>query len=71
MAHINVRVVVSELKKQRRAIDRAITALEAIERSHPGEKETGVRRRSKPSVAEIENGTIGRVVPFLLKQRRS
>ena len=71
VAQIDVREIVSELKSQRRQIDRAITALEAIGRTQPVDRRKSVRVRSAPSPHEMRNGATGRVIPFALEQRRS
>jgi len=71
VAFINVREIVGELKRQRRALDRAIAALEAIGKYHAVRKRKRRGAGSRPSVPEMRNGTTGRVIPFVYEQRRS
>ena len=59
--------ILKELKRQLRHIERAIAALEAIEREQP---KTNVRRERRtrleqPDAMEKKNGTTGEVVPFV------
>jgi hypothetical protein len=68
VATIDVRETVSELKRQRQAIDRALAALEAIRKSRYVQKRKRVRAGSPPN--EMKDGTTGRVIPFALEQRR-
>jgi hypothetical protein len=66
MAEIELRQIVLDLKKQRRQIDRAITALEAVIKGSQGDPRNGVsaRRVQQSLPAERGNGTTGKVVPF-------
>ena len=71
MAYIDVRETLGELKRQRRALDRAIAALEAIGKYGSVRKRKRRRVRSQPSIPEMRNGTTGRVIPFAHEPRRS
>ena len=66
VAEIDIRRILTELKSQRREIDRAIVALEAMVKGAGRQSRRKiVTKRLTPDVrAEIENGTTGRVVPF-------
>jgi hypothetical protein len=74
LARSYISQVVRELKSQRRRIDRAITALVAIEmepipeeRPKRGRRRTerATERRTKCTPLQRENGTLGKVVPFI------
>jgi len=66
VAEIDLRQILSEVKIQRRQMDRAIAALEAVvngtQRYRGKTITTQQAQRSLP--AEIGNGTTGQVVPF-------
>src|ERR1700730_2793077 len=66
VAEIDIHRILKELKTQRRQIDRAIAALEAVVNGTQRQTRTGVtiKRPTADVRAEIENGTTGRVVPF-------
>ena len=73
VAEKDIRRIVKELKGQRRQIDRAIVALEAIVNGTQRQPRTGVtiKRPTQDLRAEMENGTTGRVVPFVRHLRSS
>ena len=66
VAETDIRRIVKELKTQRRQLDRAIAALEAVvngTQRHQGKRaKNRQNQRSLPD--ESGNGTTGQVVPF-------
>jgi len=70
VAQIDVRSIVSALKNERRKIDQAIAALEAVGKRREIGKRKALEDRSRPSIPEMKNGTAGQVVPFALGQGR-
>jgi hypothetical protein len=74
LARSYIHQVVRELKRQRRQIDRAIAALVAIEmlsmeEAPPRRSRRRTRRpagrRNEMVTLQRENGTVGKVVPFI------
>jgi hypothetical protein len=66
VAEIDLRQILRELKIQRRQMDRAITALEAVvdgTQQYRG-KRVPTKRTREGLPAEMGNGTTGKVVPF-------
>ena len=67
VAESELRRIVLDLKSQRRQIDRAIAALEAVlegTHRHLGNRQRA-RRAQQGSSSETGNGTTGQVVPFV------
>jgi hypothetical protein len=63
---LNIRELVSELKRQRRHLDRAIVALEALEkRKRPERRYPASRKPKAMPVPARKTGTSGQLIPFL------
>ena len=70
MAQIDVRSILSALKNERRKINQAITALEAVvKRREVGDRKI-LGNRPRLSIPKTKNGTVGQVVPFAHGQGR-
>jgi hypothetical protein len=61
---LDIQHLVSELKRQRRHLDQAIVALEALERRKRPERRNRVSRKLKVSSVPVKTGTGGQVIPF-------
>jgi hypothetical protein len=62
---LDIRELVSELKRQRRHLDQAIAALEALEKRKRPERRNPVSRKLKiPPVPPRKTGTAGQLIPF-------
>jgi hypothetical protein len=62
---LDIRQLVTELKKQRRYLDQAIVALEALEkRKRPERRNSGSRKRKPPMLLAKKTGTGGQLIPF-------
>jgi len=63
---LEIRELVSELKRQRRHLNQAIVALEALDKGKRGERRNPVSRKLKvTSVQPRKTGTGGNLIPFL------
>jgi len=62
---VNIRELVSELKRQRRHLDQAIVALEALDKRKGGARRPSASRKLKTiEVAVKKTGTGGNLIPF-------
>lgn len=64
---LEIRELVSELKRQRRHLDQAIAALEALDRRKYPERRIAVSRKHKEASVALsrKTGTGGQVLPFM------
>jgi hypothetical protein len=71
MARIDIRQIVRALKHQRRQIDRAINALEAIEEQQPRKaaRRVPAKRPRRHTPAQSGNGTRGQLIPFVRRRK--
>jgi len=62
---LDIRELVAELKRQRRHLDRAIVALEALEKKKRPVRRISVSRKLKvPPALARKTGTGGQLIPF-------
>lgn len=64
MAEIDVRQILRDLKSQRRQIDRAIVALEAVVKGTEKNPRQAVTTKQNLESLSVGNGTTGQGVPF-------
>jgi hypothetical protein len=73
VAESQLRRIVLDLRAQRREIDRAVAALEAVinGKKRKARKKTTSKETQRPAPNEKGNGTTGKVVPFVRGLRMS